>query len=240
VSRLEQDAAHREVAAYQVLADYDDWLHATARRIRREAHQLTPTAEDHDDLIQHGRIAIWRALDTWDPERGPLAHYLTMRALGDMRRALRPRDKHALYGLSFDPVDHDLPVFPDWDGITVRAYYDRQLTGALNELEPDQREYVDLRFWGDWSAEQLAAHFAEPRSLWDRARTLLRRRLAHFDDAYTAPRPMVAAGEQITAMLAEGRSTAEIMAATGCHRNTVYGWARRLREQGGMPKSVKL
>lgn len=62
-----------------VLADYTGWLHHYANRLR------VWWDADHDDLVQEGQVAMWRALDTFDPDRGALPSWLTMKAATRMR-----------------------------------------------------------------------------------------------------------------------------------------------------------
>ena len=65
-----------------VIANYRGWLWAYARVVSRNI-------SDHEDLVAEGRIAMWRALDTYDPSRGALPTYLTQAARWRMRDVAR-------------------------------------------------------------------------------------------------------------------------------------------------------
>lgn len=56
--------------------DFEGWLHKTALGMTGRA--------DHDDLVQEGRIALWRAWERADKDAPGLAGYLTMAAKGRM------------------------------------------------------------------------------------------------------------------------------------------------------------
>lgn len=55
------------------LADYHNWLYKTAAELLRGGYH----DPDIDDVVQEGRIAMWRALDTYDDCKGTLAPWLT-------------------------------------------------------------------------------------------------------------------------------------------------------------------
>jgi DNA-directed RNA polymerase specialized sigma24 family protein len=63
------------------LADYHNWLYKTA------ADMLYGGCKDPDidDLVQEGRIAMWKALDKYDDCKGTLAPWLTNAARMRMR-----------------------------------------------------------------------------------------------------------------------------------------------------------
>ena len=65
-----------------IIANYKNWLYAYARVVSRNI-------SDHDDLAAEGRIAMWRALETYDPSKGALPPYLTRAAKWRMRDVAR-------------------------------------------------------------------------------------------------------------------------------------------------------
>lgn len=174
-----------------VLADYEKWLHAVT-------NSLTTPAE-HDDIVQEGRVAMWRALSTYDESRGALASWLT--------RAAEMRMKDVAWG-SGQPTGHEplrgsRPVEegPSLDGepeeivqallgYVEEAYHDGEIMKIIREvLTPRQQEYVFLRFWGGLEprsqAPQVRALILEfpvlaERWHWQRARALLAERLSHL------------------------------------------------------------
>lgn len=61
----------------QALQQYTGWLHTVARN-------MTST-HLHDDLVQEGYIAMWRALGTYNPDKGALDYWLKRAATNRMR-----------------------------------------------------------------------------------------------------------------------------------------------------------
>ena len=57
-----------------ILTRFEPWLQKTARSI------LSPSSPDVDDLVQEGRLALWNALETYNPSRGALPSWLTYKA----------------------------------------------------------------------------------------------------------------------------------------------------------------
>ena len=174
-----------------VLADYEKWLH-------KVANSLTDTAQ-HDDIVQEGRVAMWRALSTYDESKGALASWLT--------RAAEMRMRHVAWGkgqpLGHEPMRGSRPVEegPSLDGqpeevvqellgFVEAAYHDGEVMHVIREvLSPKQQEYVYLRFWGGLDplaqAPQVRALVKEfpvlgQRWHWQRAREILGERLAHL------------------------------------------------------------
>lgn len=161
------------------LRDYDTWLNNTANAMT--GPDLRGNAGGRDDLAQVGRIAMWQATQCFDPEKGPLPAYLTLRARGAMYNALRPRKKHEMYAA---PKAFEGAYEENWDGIGITAVHGDEVAQALAELPPRQREYVDLKFNQGYSWSELNAHFGyEPSGLWAEAKAKLRVSLAHLEAA---------------------------------------------------------
>lgn len=151
------------------LSAYESWLHHRAHQMIHST-ELRPTGEDHDDLVQRGMIAMWQAMDTFDEAKGALPAWLTFKAAGAMKDALRPREKH-LVNLPLDDLDEDLDALlehPDLLAGITRAYHAGEVARALDTLTPKQLEYVRLRFWEGATTTQLKAHFGyDPSALWN-------------------------------------------------------------------------
>lgn len=151
-----------------VLADYHRWLFAVAR-------DLAWTPSDVDDIAQEGRIAMWRALMTFDGQRGSLPSWLTLAArsrMGEIARGRKPAYGHqAVRGHkearvvvsldSFDP-ETDRPVEEMFDLIDTcdhieRAYHEGEVAKALDALSPEQQQYVYLRFFCGLDTQTMQA-----------------------------------------------------------------------------------
>lgn len=170
-----------------VVDDYSRWLHKMANELGRPA--------DHDDLVQEGRIAMWRALETYDESLGSLPAWLTGAARQRMRDIAwgkgQPFGHEAVRGEK--PVDEgpslDAMTESEIDGIlgyVEEAYADGELADAISRLSLPQRQYVFLRFWaglnprsGDADIRALVAQYPVlgQRWHWQRARAALQAEL---------------------------------------------------------------
>lgn len=179
------------------LPDYRRWLGAVARDLCGWANRGY-----HDDLVQEGYVAMWRAAATYDPARGALASWLTTAARYRMtdvarrgfrtwtghvdRTGARPSVEHVTQPASLDDADAD--AF-DVEDVTASnaldaatwAYHAGDLRCALEQLTPRQRRYVVLKFWHGWSPAELDAELGpRSRALWRDARHFLERELRHL------------------------------------------------------------
>lgn len=144
--------------AARILADYDAWL-------RREAAYALPDgarSRDHADLVQEGRIAMWRSLKSFDPDKGALASWIT--------RAARVRMRDLAHGhgqpLGHEPNRGSVEAVPSvWiDSMSdearnqvdeILSYWElpadpvtERVKRAVARLEDEKaREYIWLRFW---------------------------------------------------------------------------------------------
>lgn len=213
------------------LSDYEGWLHKVASGL------VGP--DRHDDVVQEGRVALWRALQRADLSNPGLPGYLTRAAKGRMmdiatgaRRELgheapesaertTPRGREAraairaylrerpgatgsqiAAGTGLSPstvsvqrkqldldVEHeepgsldalkdagyDAPGGDDLLDMIERAYMVGRICDALSVLTPNERRYVELRFWEGYTAPQLRAAFGyDPAAVWRTAKARLR------------------------------------------------------------------
>jgi RNA polymerase sigma factor (sigma-70 family) len=173
-----------------LLAHYRQWLVKVAWDMTRSHPQLK------DDLAQEGHIAMWRALKTYDPDKGSLPHWLTKSARWRMSECLR---RNELWTGTDNSRGHERfpapePVDPQDDSYinalmdastaleTVLASYHRGEIGrALGSLTAQQREYVIRRFWGQQTYTELLLHFKRnPSDLWKTAKPKLTKALEHL------------------------------------------------------------
>lgn len=214
------------------VADFEKWLHQTA-------YGMTG-ATDHEDLVQEGRIAVWKALQRADLSDPGLAGYVTRAAKGrmidivtgqrrqtghdapegkvvtnDRGRQAREKIRAVLAanpeatgaeiarqtGLSPATVSVqrkrlDIDTEIDAPGslqalkdagydapgreeglldMIVQAYFYGEISAALSVLTPNERRYVNLRFWEGLSAPELKREFGyDPSSIWRTAKHRLR------------------------------------------------------------------
>lgn len=182
-----------------VLADYRKWLLAVANRL--VATSKGGRGEDYEgrvqDLAQEGYIAMWRALDSFDPERGAMASWLVKAAelrMNDVvrrgsvfgrpeqRGTVRIEDRAEINGLETvdqDELERRIGVWLN-EGIAL-AYHRGQVQRAIGRLTRDEQRYVVMRFWEGKSNPEIDPHVQGNVSwLWKTARGKLREELRHL------------------------------------------------------------
>lgn len=194
---------HRPDLVELDIAAYEKWLH-------RLAYDLLPRPRwgEHEDLVNEGRLAMWRAMAAYDPSKGALPTWVTTAARMRMRNLLgkgRWTGHEPMRGVvpaPHPPASLDVLIEEDEDffgkvlaaaDLVERvelAYHHGEILAALADLTEPQRRYVVLRFWGGLSDVEMVreGHFAaNPGWLWRDhsrgARTVLRQRLAHLAGA---------------------------------------------------------
>lgn len=127
-----------------------------------------------EDITQDVFIQLWQFPDLYDPERGAFAPwFLRMarnRAIDVLRR--RQRDRRLQERLSrvewWDPDDPD-----EWTMLGEEATRVRQ---ALAELESEQRQVLELAYFGGLTQREIAERLGIPLgTVKTRVRTALRR-----------------------------------------------------------------
>lgn len=138
------------------LSAYTKWLHKVANSM------LNPQDDRHDDLVQEGRIAMWKALSTYDPSKGALPSWLTTAAKTRMKDVAyghgQPTGKEPTRGrrdvevsasvdaLLEEGAEGIAGVSEALEGVEM-SYHEGEIWKALETLSPSQRRYVIARFW---------------------------------------------------------------------------------------------
>ncbi len=171
----------------ELLRSYRRWLYKVAIEmvgVRCEGGQLV------EELAQEGYIAMWRSLDSYKEGAGSLPHWLTKNAKARMLEVLRrdarfgkpeargvhtrPESIGATEG-SIDALVEaggwDVRADHNVEALVMEAYMMGAVHRAMEVLTPDQRKYVQLRFWQGWSETQMYQRQAfgpttNVRSLW--------------------------------------------------------------------------
>lgn len=159
------------------LAPYRRWLLKVATvYLPRQPHEW-------QDLAQEGWIAMWRALASYDPNKGALASWLTtaarLRMLTCVKRSLwlgTPSRRGHVRELPAPPVDTDWEWIQELSPVVLElelAYHRGEIAEAIDRLPPRAREAVIRRFWfGD----------PVPTGNWVTAKRFLAKELAHLQE----------------------------------------------------------
>ena len=175
--------ADRDTAALAHLYDrHAPTLFALCLRILRDRSEA-------EDVLEEIFWEIWQRSDRYDAARSnPRAYLLVLgrsRAL-DRLRAGRRRHATASRAADWVATGASLSSGPSTPFADAAAAESRlQVRGALEQLEPAEREVVELAFFDDLSHREIAEHLGEPlgtvKSRVRRALLRLRSRLQRAD-----------------------------------------------------------
>lgn len=166
-----------------ILKNYRKWL-------LYMANTMTSGEENIQDLAQEGWIAMWRALQIYNPTLGALPPWLTYAARTRMSECVRrksytgmPARYGRLKGTATEiPVSSfEVDVAATTEDIEL-AYHHGEVVAAINSLSPEQREYVYRRFWQDEPPQKLNR---ELRNRWVGSKPKLQLRLQHLRETET-------------------------------------------------------
>lgn len=144
-----------------VARDDDDALAELYRRLGGTAYSLAYRILRDDalaqDAVQEAFVGVWRAAESFRAERAkPSTWVLTFvhrRAVDIVRREERRRG---------EPLDEAALATPDArdEGETVARR--QTVRAALRRLPPEQREAIELAYYGGYTQQEIAARLGLP------------------------------------------------------------------------------
>ena len=148
----------RDVAAFQeFFKKFNGLLYTTIHRVLNDH-------EDSEDIMQEVLVQIWQKAHLYEPTKGkPLTWVTTMAR----NRAIdRIRSKQRRSRLNDDFENESRSVQPEFDedtsDLTISRENDRVLQSAVMELTPDQREAIQLAYFGGLTQGEIASKLKEP------------------------------------------------------------------------------
>lgn len=141
--------ARGEIEAFQIF--YDRY----AARVTSYVRQLSRDRESLEDLVQDVFVSVWRKAGSYSPERGDAAGWLytmTRNKLVDQWRKVREKAveldaMHSWEMPAIAPPEEDL-------FLSVRQ--------ALFQVAPDQREAIEMAYFGGLTYEETAVRLDLP------------------------------------------------------------------------------
>ena len=101
-------------AQEQLVRRYEPLVHAAARR-RPSRHTRR---SDREDLAQVARSALWRAIRTWQPRRGPFRNYARACVHNSVLNEILAAGTHRRHvlanALSINEADAQVPLYHRW------------------------------------------------------------------------------------------------------------------------------
>jgi RNA polymerase sigma-70 factor (ECF subfamily) len=113
-----------------------------------------------EDAVQDAFLTIWRSAPRYVPERGKASAWiLTLvhrRAVDLVRREQRRRAD------SFDPAGESSAAAPAVDEEAWLRLQRERVQGALRQLPDQQREALELAYYGGFTQSELAERLGQP------------------------------------------------------------------------------
>lgn len=133
------------------LGSYHGWLYKVASNLLPGGY----SDQNLEDLVQEGRIAMWRALDTLPEDFQAIPMWLTNAAHLRMKNVAtgsgQPFGHQAVRGERPVEVTSNLEEWTDPDDAVPHAWLpelsDPALWDAIRECSPVAQQYIFLRFW---------------------------------------------------------------------------------------------
>jgi RNA polymerase sigma-70 factor (ECF subfamily) len=149
----------RDRDAFDALFDrYGDLVYSTALRILRDAHLA-------QDISQEIFVRLWRKPESYVAERGRFLTWLISvtrnRAVDEVRvRGRRQRYETA----SPEEQERELPAGDAIDpALNAQLAEQRRIVrAALTELPPEQRQVIELAYFGGLTQQEISESLAQP------------------------------------------------------------------------------
>lgn len=156
---LMQRLVYRDLTAFRTLyTRYGNLVYSTALRVVRDAHIA-------EDMVQEIFLRIWRKPESYTATRGKFATWLTSvtrnRAVDEVRSRNR-RYRHET--ASPEEQERELPG-PETDEPGLRAELSDQrrlIRTALAQLPPEQRQTIELAYFGGLTQQEIAEQLNQP------------------------------------------------------------------------------
>jgi len=146
------------------------------------ARRMLSDADDAEEVVQDAFVSVWRRSATFRPEAATPRTWLLTIVRNRCIDELRKRRGEATYSLGdVQPVAFENELWPEiWKRHCADA-----VRAALTNLTPEQREVIDLGFFGGYSHSQIAERLGTPLgTIKKRMRSGLKQLRVALDDRF--------------------------------------------------------
>lgn len=150
---------YRDLGAFRALYDrYGDMVYSTALRILRDVHLA-------QDMVQEIFLRLWRKPESYVVQRGRFTTWLTSvtrnRAVDEIRSRQR-RYRHET--ASPEQQERELPAADRSDPALTTEMADqrRMILAALAELPAEQRQVIEMAYYGGLTQLEIAERLSQP------------------------------------------------------------------------------
>ena len=109
-----------------------------------------------EDIVQEAFLSLWRSGSGYDRSRGSVRSWVLSAVHNRAVDALRRTGAKAGRDVSDEGIAERLPARDATDAEVERRDESRRVRGALHELPPDQRQVIELAYFGGLSHSQIA------------------------------------------------------------------------------------
>lgn len=151
----------RDRHAFESIYDrHSDLVYSTALRILRDPHLA-------EDISQEIFVRLWRKPDSYVAERGRFLTWLisvTRNRAVDEVRARGRRQRHETLPANWREQERELPASEAIDpALSAHLAEQRRIVrAALAELPPEQRQVIELAFFGGLTQREIADRLSQP------------------------------------------------------------------------------
>jgi RNA polymerase sigma-70 factor, ECF subfamily len=139
-----------EVRAFEVIFD----RHASVAFSL--AYRMCGRRAMAEDIVQEAFVSLWRSSAGYDPARGSVRAWMLSVVRNRAIDAFRREAAKATSDLEQSGVAERIPALELTDREVERRDDARQVRVALNGLPPDQRQVIELAYFGGFSHTQIA------------------------------------------------------------------------------------
>jgi RNA polymerase sigma-70 factor (ECF subfamily) len=109
-----------------------------------------------EDAVQEAFLNVWNRAGAFDPERGSLRSWLLTAVRNRSIDYLRGRGAHERREQDLEPVTVVVGAYGDpWHEVSLKLERDA-VREALTSLPPEQRQAVELSYFGGYSQTEIA------------------------------------------------------------------------------------
>ncbi len=156
---LMQRIANRDLEAFRALYDrYGDLVYSTTLRMVRDVYLA-------QDMVQEIFLRLWRKPESYVAHRGRFAVWLTSVARNRAVDEIRSRSRRYRHETASPEEQERELVGPDNDDPALTAELTDQrrlIVDALAELPSQQREVIELAYFGGLTQQEIAQRLSQP------------------------------------------------------------------------------
>lgn len=139
-----------EVQAFEVIFD----RHGTAAFSL--AYRMCGRRVAAEDIVQDAFLSLWRSSRGYDPRRGSVRSWVLSAVHNRAIDTFRRQSSRSARDVADDGIAERMPAPDSTDAEVERRDDARRVRTALDELPSDQRQVIELAYFGGFTHSQIA------------------------------------------------------------------------------------